>query len=182
MLQDCSSLQSVTLTLPALTNGGFMLAYCSSLQSVTLTLPALTNGGYMLSNCSRLQSVTLTLPALTNVNIDNVFGDNLQYNSVTYLKVAVQSYNDVQDIIINSTVLTYLNLGDGDGRVNFNLTIASTVLVSQEAVTDLANSLGTVSGKTLTLSAETKAALTTYNLLPAITAKGWTVRDDGRYN
>ena len=177
MLQGCSSLKSVTLTLPALTNGENMLQECSSLQDVTLTLPALTNGRDMLSECSSVQSVTLTLPALTNVNIDDVFGYALQYLSLTYLKIAVQSYNDVQDIIINSTELTYLNLGDGDGdgRVNFNLTIASTVLVSQEAVTDLANSLGTVSGKTLTLSAETKAALTTYNLLSAITAKGWTV-------
>ena len=175
MLRACSSLQSVTLTLPVLTNGGYMLSSCSSLQSITLTLPALTNGGSMLTDCNSLQSVTLTLPALTNVNIDDVFGYALQYISLTYLKVAVQSYNDVQDIIINSTVLTYLNLGDGDGRVNFNLTIASTVLVSQEAVTDLANSLGAVQGKTLTLSAETKAALNTYNLLSAITAKGWTV-------
>ena len=138
-------------------------------------MPALTNGENMLQDCSSLQSVTLTLPALTNVNIDDVFGAALQYISLTYLKIAVQSYNDVQDIIINSTELTYLNLGDGDGGVNFNLTIASTVLVSQEAVTDLANSLGTVSGKTLTISAETKAALTTYNLLSAITEKGWTV-------
>ena len=66
MLQGCSSLTELNLSLPSATACSSMLLDCSSLTELTLSLPSAANCSYMLDGCSSLTEVTLSLPKATD--------------------------------------------------------------------------------------------------------------------
>lgn len=134
----------------------------------------------MFNNCQKLKNVDIT----TNT-ISNTFGLFADCASLTSVKISASGWNltdSAADIFDRCTVLTSINLG-GDALFNFAaankfLSIANCPIILEADCNTLVNSLATSTvSPTLQVSTDTHNALTQFNLIAALTAKGWTVSE-----
>ena len=185
MFYGCNSLQSVSLNTTNVTTMDSMFGDCYSLQSVSLNTANATSMVGMFYNCFALQSVSLNTVNVTNMSSMFLYCPSLQSFSlnttnVTNMNSMLYGCNSLQSVSLNTANVT--DTGNMFGScfalqsVSLNglkttFSLASCKL-SATALDNLFTSLGTVSGRTVTISSNYGASTCNRSIA---TTKGWTV-------
>ena len=168
MFIGCSSLTSVPLfDTHLVTDTNSMFSDCSSLTSVPLfDTHLVTDMSFMFADCTLLTSVPLfDTHLVTSMELTFYFAVNLQYLPAFNCS-SVTTFDDtfVSPGLLPLKYIGFINIKE-------SLTITNSML-SSNALNTLFTNLGTVSGKTITITGNPGAGTCTQSIA---SGKGWTV-------